>query len=470
MSLSPLSNALPRNTHLLHVPLAVFQFPDNEVHHEHRYFFDHFRSSPDGRQTTLKNGVSFIGSALLPLLSSAGSPSINDHPTEKLSQQTSQSREHLMECRARLNSMRSPSTDGPLSQQHQPDLSLLSRITQCCQLFDFASVTGESRHFARYSSDPLLGIASYPLCLHVLVLGATEIPVRLWMRRHGFEHYTVRRVSYYYHPGKGATCDSSQTSDRRKTPILFVHGIGLGLITYLRLVEQLLDTGRAILLPELPFVSGFRPWLSPSAPLSPHEVASTGTALLARHGFVKATWVGHSYGTTWLSYAAQLAPHTVAALLFLDPVCFAVHVPTLTRHFVYTRRDPGTSTYMVRTDVMVNWTIQRCFPWARISLFVEQLHNIPFGVFLADCDALIPSAQVEAYFQRHGVQVRDFVVGDGGALRPGDGPVPCSADRVKAAPFCYVFRGLGHGDWTEEPTSTLTTLAGAVEALCVQVD
>jgi pimeloyl-ACP methyl ester carboxylesterase len=64
--------------------------------------------------------------------------------------------------------------------------------------------------------------------------------------------------------------------------------------------------------------------------------------MLATYGFDKATFVAHSYGTSWLSYTCKYAPNSVAALLFLDPICFCLHFPRLTKNFVYHRPDPGT--------------------------------------------------------------------------------------------------------------------------------
>jgi hypothetical protein len=84
----------------------------------------------------------------------------------------------------------------------------------------------------------------------------------------------------------------------------------------------------------------------------------------------------------------KYAPTAVAAVMFIDPICFCLHSPRLTKQFVYHRADPGSTSHMIRTDVNINWTIQRGFPWARISLFTEQIPCVPCAVFLSDNDAL----------------------------------------------------------------------------------
>jgi hypothetical protein len=182
--------------------------------------------------------------------------------------------------------------------------SLMRKITECYDALErsevrarhaFLAATGrltdntlfkqqEPKRYAKYSSDPLLGIATYPLGFHLLVLGASEIPLRVLMNRRGFERRCVGPVTYYYHPGHDPVVLDSDNSKvyglpprekSKKTPIVFVHGIGIGLIVYLPVIDALLESGRPLLLPEIPYVSGFRPWQSSNSVLSPAVVAST---------------------------------------------------------------------------------------------------------------------------------------------------------------------------------------------------
>jgi hypothetical protein len=60
-------------------------------------------------------------------------------------------------------------------------------------------------------------------------------------------------VAYYFHPGKDDASSSMDESDEPSgpMPIVFVHGIGLGLLPYMPLIDALLKTGRPLLLPEV---------------------------------------------------------------------------------------------------------------------------------------------------------------------------------------------------------------------------
>lgn len=382
---------------------------------------------------------------------------------EFLSVQTKRLKQQLKGYRVLLFRMREMSSSVPSKQMAK----MMRTITECNESMEklesramdvFFMGTGflrknilgheEPKRYAKYSSDPLLGVSTYPLGCHLFVLGATEIPLRIMMKNRGFTRLSTGPVAYYYHPGKSP-------DDEERTPIVFVHGIGIGLIVYIPLIDQLLKSGRPIFCPEIPYVSGFRPWQSPNSVLPPAVVCSTMTEMLAKHGHLRGTFCGHSYGTTWLSYMCKYAPHTIVAVCFLDPVCFCLHMPRLTKQFVYHRPDPGTVAYMVRTDVIVSWTIQRCFPWAWIALFAEQI-QVPCSVFLSDGDMLVPSEKVEQYLRGEGAPIMDF------------------AKATKEHFFdsnmnVTVFRGDVHGGWTER-SDTCPTIATCVDVLCEKAD
>ncbi len=374
-------------------------------------------------------------------------------------------------------------------------VDLMRKITQCNESLEmiedsamdaFLSVTGFARkhllqqkkpmRYAKYTEDELLGLAIYPLVFNVAILGLTDGLLRVLMARRGFERLNIGTTVYYFHRGNETEdydSDEYYSDDRPPTPIVFCHGIGIGLAYYLSLIDELLKLGRPLFLPEIPYVSfthtstkvvfylnslshdyahqvllylplqvcGFRPWISRKSILTPPAVVSTLTAMLASHGHMEASFIGHSYGTSWVSYMCKYSSDTVASLLFLDPICFCLHHPCLTKSFVYHRADPGSVSYMVKTDVIINWTIQRSFPWARIILFVEDIPNVPCSVYISDQDVLIPVQTVEKYFKSKGAHFCDEK--DAGPEHFTKGPINVT-----------IFRGEAHGDWTERPSTS----------------
>jgi len=387
-------------------------------------------------------------------------------------------RNQLRGYRMTLAQMRGMATAVPSKQM----ADLMRKITGCYEALEgvensamdaFVQVTGyvgknllpsgkEPPRYLKYSCDPLMDVASYPLMFHILILLATEGGLRVMMKLRGFRRLRVGPISYYYHPGKSQIFErnNSENEEADRVPIVFCHGIGVGLIFYMTLIDELMTLDRPLILPEIPYVSGFRPWQGPNCVLPPAAVTSSLMSILACHGHSRGAFIGHSYGTAWVSFMCKYAPSAVAAVLFLDPVCFCLHCPRLTQKFVYHRADPGSTSHMIRTDVNINWTIQRGFPWARISLFTEQIPCVPCCIFLSELDALVPSAKIEKYLRAKGAVVLDA---------DASGRNHFSSFSKPSHPInVTIFRDQGHGDWPLE-LSANRQVAHAACALVNQI-
>jgi pimeloyl-ACP methyl ester carboxylesterase len=68
---------------------------------------------------------------------------------------------------------------------------------------------------------------------------------------------------------------------------------------------------------------------------SPQEVALDVLQALSSMGVEKVDVVGHSYGTLVASALLKAEPERVSALTLIDPVCFALFLPTLVRAGLY---------------------------------------------------------------------------------------------------------------------------------------
>ena len=161
-------------------------------------------------------------------------------------------------------------------------VDLLQKITQCNESLNmiedsavdsFLKVTGfarksllqqkEPKRYAKYSGDELLGLAAYPLAFNLLILGLTDGLLRFVMAGRGFERLNIGTTVYYYHPGRKSPegKDEHDETDEHDedidplTPIVFCHGIGIGLGYYLGLIDEFLKLGRPLFLPEIPYVS-----------------------------------------------------------------------------------------------------------------------------------------------------------------------------------------------------------------------
>ena len=120
--------------------------------------------------------------------------------------------------------------------------------------------------------------------------------------------------------------DTRLKKNQREKTIIFIHRIGVGLIYYVPLINCLLELGRHMLFPKIPYITFFHTWLRPPLFLSPGSMPSTIIAMLSLHGFLNECFVGHSYGTLWLSYMCKYSLNALDNVIFLDPICFSLHM------------------------------------------------------------------------------------------------------------------------------------------------
>ncbi|KAG2454811.1 hypothetical protein HYH02_000643 [Chlamydomonas schloesseri] len=130
-------------------------------------------------------------------------------------------------------------------------------------------------------------------------------------------------------------------------PLVFLHGIGMGLTPYLRVL------GRLAAVADASAAAAHRPpqrllavqykhvsmRITAHIP-APHEVAADVAAFLAAQGVPRMSVLAHSYGTLVASALIKLAAASPAApavhrLTLVDPVCFAMFLPHLTRNGLY---------------------------------------------------------------------------------------------------------------------------------------
>lgn len=120
------------------------------------------------------------------------------------------------------------------------------------------------------------------------------------------------RISYWFRDG-----------NRKKKPIVFIHGIGAGLMCYTTFLHHLLTLDNPIFLIELPFVAMRCVEDIPTM----YEISHDIQQMLARHEFQNATFVAHSLGSAVTSWCLQHIPKSVASVILLDPICFMLHYP-----------------------------------------------------------------------------------------------------------------------------------------------
>jgi len=181
--------------------------------------------------------------------------------------------------------------------------------------------------------------------------------------------------------------------ERAQVPILFCHGVGLGLAPYVPLVQRLAATGRPVIALEFKHLAMRWTRRVPTV----EEVADSLVALLGALGAARCDAVGHSFGTFYLSRLLRARPDLVRTAALLDPVCCCMWTGDLISNFVYRpeRSRTGLTTWLIARDLHTAASVSRRFFWTEFNAWPDVL---PARTLLAvgERDDLVPIAHVAA--------------------------------------------------------------------------
>ncbi|KAI9094409.1 hypothetical protein DFS34DRAFT_629324 [Phlyctochytrium arcticum] len=197
--------------------------------------------------------------------------------------------------------------------------------------------------------------------------------------------------SFWYRP-------ASEPTPPNATPLVFIHGIGIGFAPYLQLLA-LFPRSVPIYLIEWRYVSM---QLDSSVPSIPDTLAGL-KAMLALDGHPRATFAGHSLGTIAISWLLNSPIHRplVASTVLMDPISLLLCDPTVAFNFLH--RKPTTimqllMTYFVAQETYIANALSRHFHWTRNVLFWHQLPRTGVNmIVLSGRDEIVPSARVKNY-------------------------------------------------------------------------
>ncbi|KAI1795198.1 hypothetical protein LXA43DRAFT_993885 [Ganoderma leucocontextum] len=235
-----------------------------------------------------------------------------------------------------------------------------------------------------------------------------------------------------------ATWDAS-TGPR---PIVFMHGLGLGLTQYCRFLERVFVAipDHPVLVPLLPHVSQdilhpryLRPmgrqemaqclagliselgWADITEPTS--DTPDSEDQVRSEQGDIKApapkgvTMLSHSNGSFAHAWLLKAHPGMATRSCFVDPVTFCSWEGDLCYNFVYRPCANGLDLvikYFVGMELGVANFLQRHFDWSSNSLWYEEIPNakdLKKTMFvLGGKDTIIDANRVKRYLTSHGVR------------------------------------------------------------------
>eukprot|EP00811_Abedinium_folium_P033929 NODE_6856_length_1631_cov_6.857048.p1 GENE.NODE_6856_length_1631_cov_6.857048~~NODE_6856_length_1631_cov_6.857048.p1 ORF type:complete len:520 (+),score=79.59 NODE_6856_length_1631_cov_6.857048:69-1628(+) len=244
-----------------------------------------------------------------------------------------------------------------------------------------------------------------PLLVYALVaLGDLAAAAVLWW--HGFARRSIGhgRLSYWV---LEADDDASLAP-----PLVFVHGVGIGLLPYCWATLPMLlrlRRGSGVMIACLPYVSMLPAECMITRPPSGAQLADDIRTMVTQHARQNeptAVFVGHSYGTCVLAQLLHRHPQLFAGLVCLDPMCFLLHHSHMTSNFLYSwhvQASGGPLTHVLRHEFLLNCLLRRYFHWYDNCIWLEDLSLaglLNTFVVVGDGEKMIPCEEVVRYLSR----------------------------------------------------------------------
>ena len=298
-------------------------------------------------------------------------------------------------------------------------------ISEVEQLFDVKIAKGRGKAKALCLTLDSFRTLHRPLFLYIFGVGAADLITQVYLRTHGFSYFRRPSVlatfttfpfapwslcTTHVSPAKHLSYYCRAHTSKKRLPVLFIHGIGTGLHTYIHFMNEFrlattspdLDDGQVgfVALEILPV--SFR--ITHPA-LSREDMCAEIHQILQRHRWDRFVLVGQSYGSviaTHLLHDPSMAPK-IGPVLLIDPVVFLLHLPDVVFNFM--RRRPRYANewmhfYFANTDLDVAHTLARRFFWTENILWKEELAGKRVTAVLGEKDIIVDTNEVGRYLTR----------------------------------------------------------------------
>ena len=210
-------------------------------------------------------------------------------------------------------------------------------------------------------------------------------------------------------PGKTVSYWHRQHTSKTKLPVLFIHGIGIGLLPYVNFLAEINyskedDHGEiGVIAIEMMPIS-FR--ITHGA-LQKEEMCQEILGILKKHHWDEFVLVSHSYGSvisTHLLQHPEISPK-IGRILLIDPVSILLHLPDVA--FNFTCRKPRRANehqlhYFGSMDMGVAHTLARRFFWSENILWKHDIEGRRVTVALSGQDLIVDTNTVGRYLTQDG--------------------------------------------------------------------
>jgi len=251
----------------------------------------------------------------------------------------------------------------------------------------------------RLTFDPVL-TEHRPLFFYVsLYLLNWFVYLVLFLR--GFRYRNTPAFSYWFliPPQQSSfTATTTTIKKQRSEALVLLHGIGMGLIGYLRLIAKMWKIDIPLFLIEQRHITMMNHFGGTIPTM--HEFVSSIDEMLLHHDFSSAFFVGHSLGTVNLGWVMKERRERVSGAIMVDPVCFRQFGWEIPFNFIHR---PPSSFYdrlisFVGKEITIATYLSRHFNWSQNLLLAEQV-CCSTTVFLSSYDSIVPSTKVDSYLK-----------------------------------------------------------------------
>jgi pimeloyl-ACP methyl ester carboxylesterase len=248
-------------------------------------------------------------------------------------------------------------------------------------------------------------VLSRPLGYYVVCNGVSH-GVIAWLRLfHGFRYEYSGECSFIVKPPTSST----KAKEKRQLPILFMHGLGIGIGQYMAFLARLVKHEDGVVILIQPHISAdiLHPYYL--NPPNKDEQADSTAALLSRLNMPKVTTISHSNGTMVLGWLIRKHPEICAKNILVDPVSFRLWEGSVCYSFIY-------RTWITYIEVLLGYfvarelgtarTIGRNFQWSDMCLWVEDFANFDeknLHFVFGETDLLVDVPSCVEYLRESGV-------------------------------------------------------------------
>ena len=282
-----------------------------------------------------------------------------------------------------------------------------------------------------------VNIQHRPLVYYIFGVGLMDTLVFLKLWRMGFEHYPVSRWFQFF-PFRPLSVFSKQVSPARDVsywyrphtsskhlPVLFIHGIGIGLVTYTEFFAELIEMNKnrapddqigVIALEIMPI--SFR---VTSQTLEQQIMLHQIHQILHLHSWDRRQFalVAHSYGTVIATHLVRdpSISSSIAPVVLVDPINVWVHMGDVAYNF--TAKTPRSASehqlhYFACTDMGAAHAVTRRFVWTENVLWKDELATRPYGIVLGGRDIILDGKRCKDYLLAAQSVVQRKLIGTGG--------------------------------------------------------